>query len=353
MNSMITNGALGGYFLTPGATLLEGITKLARLLHKIVLVVDEEQRLQGTLVDGDVRRALLRGATLETPLAEVMFKNPVTLQSARELPALRNSTDRAIRYVPQVDAQGYVLSLYCLDSQDSFLHHPNTVLLMAGGLGTRLGELTRHCPKPLLHVGNRPILEHILEKFIRQGFQQFYFSVNYKAEMIEAYFGDGARWGVNISYLRESQRLGTAGSLSLMPRDLQHPVIVMNGDILTEVEFAQLLEFHHKGGASMTSALTIYQQQVPFGVVDVKDNHIISLREKPTMAYFVNAGIYVIEPHRMADVPADTYYDMPDLLLHCIQEGDMPTVFPLHENWLDVGLPEELQRAKLYEQGEG
>lgn len=351
MNTKITNGTLQGYCLMSRATLLDGITALASLLHKIVLVVDEKQRLLGTLVDGDVRRALLRGATLETPLTEVMFKKPTTLQSIRELPALRNSVNRAIRYVPQVDATGYVVGLYCLDSQDNFLHHPNAVVLMAGGLGTRLGELTRDCPKPLLPVGSKPILEHILEKFIRQGFERFYLSVNYKAEMIEAHFGDGSRWGVSIGYLREDKRLGTAGSLSLMPRNLEHPVIVMNGDIFTEIEFTQLLEFHHTGGASMTSALTLYQQQIPFGVVDVENNHIVALREKPTITHFVNAGIYVLDPKRVADVPANTYYDMPDLLLRCIREGDTPTVFPLHEHWLDVGLPEELQRAKLHEQG--
>lgn len=339
---------LKDYCLSSSNSLLEAVQLLSRLQEKILLVVDEDRKLLGTIVDGDIRRAILKGCTQETPLAAFMHTTPVTLKSNDDMVLLYAKFDPVIKHIPVLDEEGRVVALRHLQCLARKSSHPNPVLLMAGGLGTRLGDLTKHCPKPLLAIRQKPILEHILEKFVAQGFQTFFFSVNYKAEMIERYFGDGSRWNVHISYLRERRRMGTAGALSLLPKGLETPVIVMNGDILTAVNFSDLLDFHASNNASVTSAVTLYQQQVPFGVIDVSDNRITGLREKPTFSYFVNAGIYVIDPDRLADVPCDVFFDMPELLQMGIDRGDLPGVFPLHEYWLDVGRPEDFEKAVVY-----
>lgn len=330
-------------------SLLEAIKRLATQRHKIVFVLAAEGRLQGTLVDGDVRRALLRGVALEAPISQSMFRQPWVIRSKDELGATQLALDKAPRYIPLINAQGHVLAVYdVFASVQVKAEHPNIVVLMAGGLGSRLGSLTRDCPKPMLKLGGKPILQHILEKFIHQGFCSFYISVNYKREVIEHYFGDGQQWGVSIRYLRETKRLGTAGALSLIQKQEQYPIIVMNGDVLADVDFDSILDFHVLSGASITSVLGRHQEQIPFGVATVCQNRIVELREKPLITYYVSAGIYVLDPKRVHDVPADTFYDMPDLLQRCIEEGDCPAAYPLHEHWQDIGRPEELERAIVY-----
>jgi NDP-sugar pyrophosphorylase family protein len=220
------------------------------------------------------------------------------------------------------------------------------VVLMAGGLGTRLQPLTDECPKPLLAVGGRPILETILESFAEQGFKRIFLSVNHKAEMIRSHFGAGERWGVQVEYLHESIRLGTAGALSLLPERPTTPVVVMNGDLLTRTNFDNLLRFHNAQDAIATMAVREYDFQVPYGVVRLNGANIESIEEKPVQRFFVNAGIYTLSPEALDYLPIQTMFDMPNLFEHLIAAGKTTAAYPLREYWLDIGRLEELERAQ-------
>jgi NDP-sugar pyrophosphorylase family protein len=216
---------------------------------------------------------------------------------------------------------------------------------MAGGLGSRLQPLTNECPKPMLRVGNKPILETILDNFIDYGFQRFYFAINYKADIITEHFGNGSKWGVDIRYLHEDRRLGTAGALSLLPEKIIDPLVVMNGDLLTKTNFKQLLDFHSLQAGLATMCVSEYDFQVPYGVVRTKDSRILGIDEKPIHRFFVNAGIYVLEPAALKSIPSATYFDMPSLF-DCIIAIDFDTsVFPVREYWLDIGHMNDFDRA--------
>lgn len=313
---------------------------------QIALVVDDDGRLLGTVTDGDVRRGLLRGLGLDSPVRDVANTKPVVASRGNDAAALqRLMKERSVRQVPLVDAAGRLVGLELLDELAAAPRRDNLVVLMAGGLGARLRPLTETCPKPLLHVGGKPILEIILEGFLAHGFRRFAISVNYMAQMIEAHFGDGSAWGADISYLRESIRLGTAGALSLLPARPEAPVLVMNGDLLTKVNFAALLDFHNENRAQATICVREYDLKVPFGVVEVEDNRLAALHEKPVQKFFVNAGIYVLEPGVVARIPRDAPYDMTTLFERLVEEGERPTVFPIREYWLDIGQMGDYERA--------
>jgi NDP-sugar pyrophosphorylase family protein len=224
-----------------------------------------------------------------------------------------------------------------LDDLIGAVERPNWVVLMAGGLGTRLRPLTEDCPKPMLPVGGKPILESILESFVEQGFRRFFFSVNYKAEMVQDHFGDGSRWGVRIDYLHEDRRLGTAGALSLLDDRPDAPLVVMNGDLLTRASFDKLLDFHYAQSATATMTVRDYDFQVPYGVVKIDGTQIVSIEEKPVQKFFVSAGIYVLSP---------SVFDMPSLFSRLINEGQKVAAYPLKEYWLDIGRIEEFERAQ-------
>jgi NDP-sugar pyrophosphorylase family protein len=216
---------------------------------------------------------------------------------------------------------------------------------MAGGLGTRLGELTRDCPKPLLRVGNKPVLETILENCIEYAFKRFYISVNYKADMLKDYFGDGSRWGVDIRYIEEKKRLGTAGALGLLPEDPTVPLLVMNADVLTKINFKHLLEFHEEHRSVATMCVREYEFQVPYGVVKIDNHRLLDILEKPVHQFFVNAGIYVLNPEAVSMVPKNTYFDMPALFEKLLQDQAETAAFPVREYWLDIGRKDDLERA--------
>jgi NDP-sugar pyrophosphorylase family protein len=241
--------------------------------------------------------------------------------------------------------QGQVIGIKFYNEKYQNSLHPNWVLLMAGGLGSRLLPLTEVSPKPLLKVGNKPLLETILDNFIEYGFKHFFISVNYKAEMFENYFGDGSRWGIEIKYLKEKEKKGTAGALSLLPNVPSHPVLVMNGDLLTNINFTQLLDFHMQHKANATMCVRSYDFQVPYGVTEIEGNSIISLDEKPMQQFFVNAGIYVLEPSVFRLIPGNTFFDMTDLFGLMLEEKQEISAFPIREYWLDIGKIEDLEKA--------
>ncbi len=329
------------------STIKEVIQAIDASGMQIALIVDEQRILHGTVTDGDVRRGFLKGKTLEDSTTEIMNPNPLTVQQHEDNKhILRIMRQRKLHQIPIVDEKGIVVGLESIDELLEPEAKDNWVVLMAGGLGTRLYPLTEDCPKPLLKVGNKPILETIMENFMSYGLRKFYISVNYKAEMIEDYFGDGSKWNVEIRYLREDKRLGTAGALSLIPEKSESPVIVMNGDLLTKVNFSQLLQFHSEQKAIATLCVRDYEYQVPYGVVRVDENKLQAIVEKPVERYFVNAGIYVLNPELLNEVPADRFYDMPTLFETLIQSRRNAAVFPIREYWMDIGRMDDFERAK-------
>ncbi|MBX5437764.1 MAG: nucleotidyltransferase family protein [Alicyclobacillaceae bacterium] len=332
--------------VSPDTAVLDVIGIIDRGALQIALVVDEQQRLLGTVTDGDVRRGLLRGVQLHDPVSVIMNAEPTTarLNEARET-VLAIMKLKRIHHVPVLDDEGRVVHIETLDELIQAKERDNWVVIMAGGMGTRLRPLTDHVPKPLLRVGNKPILETILGSFVEHGFRKFYLSVNYKAEMIKQYFGDGSRFGIEIRYLHEQQRMGTAGALSLIQDPSERPLIVMNGDLLTKVNFQQLLDFHNARRAQATMCVREYHYQIPYGVVEIEEERLKGIQEKPQKSCFVNAGIYVLDPAVLDLIPRNTFYDMPDLFARLIELGCTTTVFPIREYWLDVGMRADFERA--------
>lgn len=249
--------------------------------------------------------------------------------------------------LPIVDHQECVIGLHTLHDILSKRHQGNPVFLMAGGFGSRLHPLTQDCPKPLLKVGNKPILEIILERFIESGFNRFYISTHYMHDMIEDYFTDGSPWGVDIQYIYEDIPLGTAGALGLLPHDqLDLPLIVMNADLLTHLNFESLLSFHQKNPSVATICVRQYEHRVPFGVIQSKDHHVVSMVEKPVHRFFINAGIYLVSTELVKTIKPHTNIDMPTLLQQQIHLGKEVNMFPIHEYWLDIGRMEDFQLAQ-------
>ena len=332
--------------VSPETPLVEAIAKVDASGLQVALVLAPDGRLRGIVTDGDVRRAILARKSLQMSVSEVMNPSPSSAPestSRDEILALMRRL--AIHHVPLVNDNGEVVGLATLDELIGVDERPNWVLLMAGGLGTRLQPLTDKCPKPLLPVGGKPILETILESFAEQGFKRIFMSLNYKGELIREYFGSGDRWGVQLEYLQENIRLGTAGSLSLLPRPTE-PIVVMNGDLLTRPNFDNLLQFHIAQDAAATMAVQRYDFQVPYGVVRLDGERIAAIEEKPVQKFFVNAGIYALSPEALEYVPADTFFNMPTLFERLIAAGRITAAYPLREYWLDIGRLEEFERAQ-------
>jgi len=332
----------------PEQSVRDALELLNKTALRIALVISTEQRLLGVVTDGDIRRGLLRNCSLASPVSDVMNAEPVTADSSatrRELTRLMNK--HGILSVPLLQ-DGRIVGIELLHQRELSPRYENPVFLMAGGFGTRLRPLTDDCPKPLLKVGEKPILEIVLQSFIRCGFRNFYISLHYMPEQIQQYFGDGSRWNVSIKYIYEQSPLGTGGALGLLPADLPDlPLILMNGDLLTTVDFEQLLQFHEKNGADATMCVRDYEYQVPFGVISGDGNKVTAIVEKPVQRLFVNAGIYVINPAVRKKVASNQRIDMPTLLENSIAADKNVLMFPVHEYWLDIGRIDDYQRAQI------
>lgn len=332
--------------VSPQQSIRTSIQVIDRSGLQIALVVDDQQHLLGTVTDGDIRRAILKGISLEQPVTQIMNSQPITVVSTTANTEILGIMRRKVlRQIPVINDSGVVVKLALLDTLLEATRQDNWVVLMAGGLGTRLAPLTNDCPKPLLRVGGKPILEHILESFIDQGFYNFFISVNYKSHMIEEYFGNGASWGIKIHYLREQQQLGTAGGLGLLPNRPQKPIFVMNADLLTKINFLTMLGFHQEHHSLATMAVREYDFQVPFGVVQTDQNRITDIVEKPLYKFHVNAGIYLLEPSCLDFIPLQQPYDMPNLFTRLAQQQEIVMPFPTWEYWLDVGRMDDFERA--------
>jgi dTDP-glucose pyrophosphorylase/predicted transcriptional regulator len=329
----------------------DSLEKAIKVLHvgglQIALVVDNKGKLLGTITDGDIRRALIKYRGMDYLVEKVMNNSPITALSSESSDVLMSRMkSRNLLHIPIIDEKGFLVGLETLQHLTYNKKYDNPVFLMAGGFGTRLHPLTEDTPKPLLNVGNRPILETILSRFIRSGFHNFFISTHFKAEKIQAHFGDGSAWGVKIEYVNEEKPLGTAGSIGLLPKNLPKlPILMMNGDVLTKVNFEHLLAFHQEQKGIATMCIRDYDVQIPFGVVNVEEQQAKSIVEKPIEKYFVNAGIYVLEPELVNKVKPNTHIDMPNLLEKQIKEGKSVSIFPIHEYWLDIGHMKEYESA--------
>jgi dTDP-glucose pyrophosphorylase len=328
------------------ATVGEAIAAIESGSIQVELVLDSSSHLLGIVTDGDIRRGLLRGIALSGLATDVMNRKPVsapaTLSRDERLHLMRQ---KSIKQLPLLDDSGQLVDVETFDELLEAPNYPNPVLIMAGGLGERLGPLTRERPKPMLSVGGRPLLETIVRNVVQQGFRNIFISVNYKAEMIVDHFGDGAALGASIQYVHETERLGTAGALGMLPAPPDLPLVVTNGDILTTINYGALLDFHNGTPAEATMAVREHKVHVPYGVVSASEGYLQTIREKPTESWFVSAGIYVIGRAAFDQVERGVRIDMPAVLERIVANKGRVAIYPIREYWLDIGRMEDFEQA--------
>lgn len=331
-------------------TLLDALRSLERSGRGIVLVTGDNRRLTGTLTDGDIRRALLAGATMRDPIAPFAQSKFISVSpEATRADVVELMQSRYLEQIPIVDAQGHLLGLHLLHEILGVAELPNWAVIMAGGIGTRLRPITETIPKPMVRVAGRPILERLVMHLVGFGIRKIYLSINYLGEIIEQHFGDGSKFGCHIEYLRESKPLGTGGSLRLLAERPSDPLIVMNGDLVTQADIGAMLAFHQRTGCVATLAIRPYFHVVPFGCLELDGHRVVRMEEKPRLLQLVNAGIYVLDPQLIDLIPPDEEFPLPALLESCMSRGDLVNAFEIEDEWLDVGHREHLQKAR----GEG
>ena len=323
-------------------------TLLENLSLRIVFVVDESSRLIGTVTDGDIRRGILNHLSLSEPVSTIMNKNPTSLpQDERKEVILRTMREQDFLQIPLIDSSGKITKVEFLQELSQKPSHPNSVVIMAGGLGSRLRPLTNTIPKPMLRIGDTPMLARIVSQLVNAGFSKLFLSIGYKGEVIREYFGDGTPWDAQIQYLQEDEPYGTAGALNLLPNSaLEYPVLVMNGDILTTLDFQQLVKFHRDEESEVTVCIREFEWEIPYGVVQTEGNSCVALEEKPIQKVFVNAGIYVLSPSALPNGTLSKRLDMPELINRRLDQKGKISVFPIHEYWLDIGIMEQLEKAQ-------
>lgn len=333
--------------LPANANIADAVRNLDETALKIVIVANVEGVLQGTISDGDIRRGLLKGLDLTSPITAVINRNPMVVppELGREL-VLNLMLANKIQQIPIVDEQHYIVGLHLWNEITTLPMRSNLMVIMAGGMGTRLRPHTENCPKPMLNVAGKPMLEHILERGKLQGFRHFVFAINYLGHVIENHFGNGERFGVQIDYLKEDAALGTAGALSLLGSLPKAPFVVSNGDVISDIRYGELLDFHVRHGAIATMAVRTHEWQHPFGVVQTKGMEIVGFEEKPISRTYINAGVYVIEPSALALLLADEHCGMPTLFDRLHAKAQRTVAYPMHESWLDVGRPSDLVLAQ-------
>lgn len=317
---------------------------------KIAFVVDENNILLGSMSDGDVRRGFIKGMGIDSPILDLYNHNPVVANISELKANLKRicveSKDQ-IDTIPLIDNKGRLVDVYCFSDKNLPKKYNNTVVLMVGGLGSRLRPLTQNVPKPMLHVGGKPILETIVKGFCDNGFTNITMCLGYKSDVIKDHFQDGSDFGVNINYILENKRMGTAGALTLLDKKLDEPFFVMNGDVLTNVNFDKMLDFHNENNSKATMCVREYDIEVPYGVVNIVNEQISSIKEKPVHKFYVNSGIYLLEPECIDLVPNNEFYDMPELFSKLIDAKEKTISFPLQEYWLDIGRMADYEKANL------
>jgi dTDP-glucose pyrophosphorylase len=328
------------------ANIGQAIRNLDQFSVKIVLVVNERMELEGTISDGDIRRGLLRGLDLNSPVTSVVHRNalvaPLDMKPEMVMQLMRANK---IKQIPVVDKQQNLVGLHFWDQIAVPAVRSNLMVIMAGGMGKRLLPHTQNCPKPLLSVAGKPMLEHIIERAKLEGFNQFALAIHYLGHMIEEHFGDGERLDVQIEYLREQRPLGTSGALRLLNPRPDMPFLVTNGDVISDIRYGDLLDFHSRNEAAATMAVRAYEWRHPFGVVNTKGIEIVGFEEKPVIRHHINAGVYAFNPDAINVLGANESCDMPTLFERLQAKSKRIVAYPMHEPWLDVGREDDLSRA--------
>jgi dTDP-glucose pyrophosphorylase len=334
--------------IAQGCTIREALSIMDEVGLRIAIVVDENKKLLGVVSDGDVRRGLLAGISLNDNVSKVMITKPAIANTRFSNDQLfQMMKAKGIMAIPLVD-DDQVVGLKSLHESLQKPQLKNPVFIMAGGFGTRLLPLTDNCPKPMLDVGDKPMLERILLQCINSGFSDFYISTHYLPDVIMDYFGDGSKWGVSVKYVHEDVPLGTGGALGLLPVDMSElPLLVINGDVLTNVNFSSLLDFHDKQSAGASICVREHKYRIPYGVVQGEAGRVISMEEKPTQLFYINAGIYVVNRKVVKQVKLNERVDMPSLLDRLVLKTGKLAMFPIHEYWLDIGRIADYERAQL------
>jgi dTDP-glucose pyrophosphorylase len=329
-------------------TLKEAAESLTKSTLKICLLIDEDHRLIGTISDGDIRRGLLRGLNLGSSVQEIVKKNPFVVPAGISPDLIRQiMLVNQIQQIPEVDDENRILALHTWEEFSAAKLLNNSMVIMAGGKGSRLRPLTETCPKPMLHVGGKPMLEHIIERAKLDGFSNFILAVHYLGHMVEDHFGDGCRLNVKIEYLKENEPLGTAGALSLLNRKLNTPFVITNGDVITDINYGELLDFHIRNKAMATMAVRLHEWQHPFGVVQMNGLEITGFEEKPINRTHINAGVYVLNPSALSVLEKNSHCDMPTLFDRLQSQSHRIVAYPMHEPWLDVGRSDDLANANI------
>lgn len=328
------------------STIHDAITNLDKIANKIVLVVNEEDKLEGTISDGDIRRGLLRGLDLKSPIEGIVYRNPMVVspdmgrETVRQLMVVNK-----IQQVPVVDEQNHLIGLHLWNEISLPLLRNNCIVIMAGGKGIRLRPYTEDCPKPMLRVSGKPMLEHIIERAKLEGFSQFVLAIHYLGHIIEDYFGNGDRFNVKIDYLREQSPLGTAGALGLIEHLPNLPFVVTNGDVISDIHYGEIIDFHTYHNAMATMAVQVYEWQHPYGVVQTNGVDIIGFDEKPVFRSHINTGVYVLNPEALGFLDVNSNCDMPTLFERLQTKAKRTVAYPIHEPWMDVGRPDDLASA--------
>ncbi len=333
------------------ATIGQAICNLNEVSVKIVLVVNETGALEGTVSDGDIRRGLLKGLDINSPITSIIHRNALVVppELGRDL-VMQLMLANKIQQIPVVDELHHIVGLHLWDEITMPPSRPNLMVIMAGGMGTRLLPHTEDCPKPLLTVAGKPMLKHIIERAKLEGFNHFVLAIHYLGHMIEAYFGNGERLGVRIDYLREESPLGTAGALGLLKPIPDAPFVVTNGDVITDIRYGELLDFHTRHAATATMAVRVHEWQHPFGVVQTQGVEIIGFEEKPIARSHINAGVYALDPVALSVLAPDAHCDMPTLFERLQAKAKRTVAYPMHEPWLDIGRPDDLKQANTENQ---
>jgi dTDP-glucose pyrophosphorylase len=335
--------------LPVSSTVKEVCECLATVELQIVLIVDSNNFLVGTVNDGDVRRAMLGGLNLDSPIGGIIEKNPIVVSpEITRKAAFEIMLTHKIRQLPIVNENRQICGIHLWDRVAApSKKRDNLMIIMAGGLGTRMRPHTEDCPKPLLPVAGKPMLQHIIERAKSNGFHNFVLAVHHLGHMIEDYFGNGEALLVQIDYVREQQPLGTVGALSLLRDRPSEAFVVTNGDVLTDINYGEILDFHYRHNAEATMAVRSHEWEHPFGVVQTSGVDIIGIQEKPVARSNINAGIYVLSPEVLSFVPAHERYDMPFLFELLRSMNKRCVAYPMHEPWLDVGRPDDYAAANL------
>ncbi len=329
------------------ASVQQAIRNLDQVAIKIVLVVNEAGELEGTVSDGDIRRGLLKGLDLNSPITSIIHRNALVVppEMGREM-VMQLMVANKIQQIPVVDERHHVVGLHLWDEITTPPTRSNLMVIMAGGMGTRLRPHTENCPKPLVSVAGKPMLEHIIERAKAEGFSHFVLAIHYLGHMIEDYFGNGERLDVRIDYLREQSPLGTAGALGLLNPRPSAPFVVTNGDVITDIRYGELLDFHIRHSATATMAVRVHEWQHPFGVVQTQGVDIVGFEEKPVARSHINAGVYALDQDALSLLSANAHCDMPTLFERLQAKAKRTVAYPMHEPWLDVGRVDGLRRTQ-------